>query len=203
MFFSFALDCCSKYAGFSYDRYWMIVTEAEGRFVTQRQDSRLAIIETHLPEAAFSGDLEGKQNPTVSLTLSAPGVNSIRVSKSSELAAQITYSQLFRSRCWVVQVSVMTPTHSTWKSVRCHDWKGDAIDEGDAVADWLTTFLKQKVRLVKYGGKPPPSTVILQTSCNPAFVIRLLFLEQGSWLDASNIHSIKARCMKALLQASQ
>lgn len=58
-----------------------------------------------------------------------------------------------------MQVSLTTPAHPTWKNVRCHDWKGDAIDEGDAVADWLTSFLKQKVRLVKYGGNLHPSTV--------------------------------------------
>lgn len=38
--------------------------------------------------------------------------------------------------------------------MRCHDWKGDATDEGDVVAEWLSTFLKQKLRLVKYGGGP-------------------------------------------------
>ena len=78
---SLSLDSCSDYAGFPYDRYWMIVTEAEGRFVTQRQESRLAVIETHMPEAAFIGDLEGKTDLTASLTLSAPGVGSIQVSK--------------------------------------------------------------------------------------------------------------------------
>ena len=39
-----------------------------------------------------------------------------------------------------------------WRHVRCHDWKGDAIDEGNLVASWLSTFLQQRVRLVKYGG---------------------------------------------------
>ena len=66
-----------------------------------------------------------------------------------------------------MQVALATPPHPAWKSVRCHDWKGNAIDEGDAVADWLTAFLKQKVRLVKYGGKSNPSIVSLQT-CVPS-----------------------------------
>ena len=61
-----------------------------------------------------------------------------------------------------MQVSLTTPAHPTWRNVRCHDWKGDALDEGDTVADWLSTFLKQKVRLVKYGGKLQPSPVIVQ-----------------------------------------
>ena len=76
----------------------MIVTEAEGRFVTQRQDSRLAIIEAHLPEAAFIGGSEGKTNPTASLTLSAPGVNSIQVNNMAELAVPITFSQLLQMK---------------------------------------------------------------------------------------------------------
>lgn len=67
------------------------------------------------------------------------------------------------------QVALATPSNPTWKSVRCHDWKGNAIDEGDAVADWLTTFLKQKVRLVKYGGKPHTSTGNLQTFVQSCF----------------------------------
>lgn len=64
----------------------MIVTEAEGRFVTQRQDSRLAIIDAHLPEAAFFGGLEGQTHPAAFMTLSAPGVSSIQVSKLLGLA---------------------------------------------------------------------------------------------------------------------
>lgn len=70
-----------------------------------------------------------------------------------------------------MQVALATPPQPTWKSVRCHDWKGNAIDEGDAVADWLTTFLKQKVRLVKYGGKPAPSSYYyyLQTFVQSCF----------------------------------
>lgn len=34
------------------------------------------------------------------------------------------------------------------------------MDEGDAVADWLSTFLKQRVRLVKYGGELSHGTAL-------------------------------------------
>lgn len=64
----------------------MIVTEAEGRFVTQRQESRLAIIETNLPEAAFLGATEGVANTAAALTLTAPGMSPIEVSKLAGLA---------------------------------------------------------------------------------------------------------------------
>ena len=55
----------------------MIVTEAEGRFVTQRQDPKLAIIETQLPETAFSGDSEATLAAFLALT--APGMSPIQV----------------------------------------------------------------------------------------------------------------------------
>ncbi|KAL3146505.1 hypothetical protein ABBQ32_000756 [Trebouxia sp. C0010 RCD-2024] len=115
--------------GFPYDRCWMIVTEAEGRFVTQRQEPKLAVIEAHMPEAAFVGDGQAEADSAAALTLAAPGIGSIKV-------------------------PLKTQATPAWKHVRCHDWKGDAIDEGDVVADWLSTFLKQRVRLVKYGGVP-------------------------------------------------
>lgn len=59
----------------------MIVTEAEGRFVTQRQDPRLAIIETKLPETAFIGQISGQEDPEAALTLSAPSMSPIQVKK--------------------------------------------------------------------------------------------------------------------------
>ena len=52
-----------------------------------------------------------------------------------------------------VQVSLQPKSDPKWRHVRCHDWKGDAMDEGNEVADWLSKFLQQRVRLVKYGGE--------------------------------------------------
>ena len=52
----------------------------------------------------------------------------------------------------LLQVPLQTKPDCKWLRVRCHDWQGDAIDEGDEVADWLSKFLQQRVRLVKYGG---------------------------------------------------
>ena len=55
----------------------------------------------------------------------------------------------------VSQVPLQPKSDSTWRNVRCHDWQGDAIDEGNEVAEWLSNFLQQRVRLVKYGGQQP------------------------------------------------
>lgn len=51
-----------------------------------------------------------------------------------------------------IQVPLATKPQPKWLAVRCHDWKGQAIDEGDEVADWLSDFLRQRVRLVRYAG---------------------------------------------------
>ncbi len=56
---------------------------------------------------------------------------------------------------FISQVPLQPKSDPTWRSVRCHDWKGDAIDEGNEVAEWLSKFLQQRVRLVKYGGQQP------------------------------------------------
>ena len=58
-----------------------------------------------------------------------------------------------------VQIPLQNKANPKWMHVRCHDWKGDAIDEGDEVADWLSKFLHQRVRLVKYGGKYQLATI--------------------------------------------
>lgn len=62
----------------------MIVTEAEGRFVTQRQEPKLAIIETQMPEAAFAGDGQGEAYLAAALTLTAPGMSSIQVTGTAK-----------------------------------------------------------------------------------------------------------------------
>ena len=65
--------------GFPLDRYWMIVTEAEGRFVTQRQDSRLALIATQLPHEFWLKGSQGQFEADAALSLNAPGMPAIDV----------------------------------------------------------------------------------------------------------------------------
>ena len=66
-------------SGFPYDRYWMIVTEAEGRVVTQRQDARLALIGTQLPQDACILGSKGHPDPKAALTLSGPDMPDVQV----------------------------------------------------------------------------------------------------------------------------
>lgn len=65
--------------GFPLDRYWMIVTEVEGRFVTQRQESKLALIATKLPQSVWLEGSEKASNADAALTMQAPGMPDIKV----------------------------------------------------------------------------------------------------------------------------
>ena len=60
--------------GFPLDRHWMIVTEAEGRFVTQRQEAKLALITTHISDSIWLSGSNGPFEPDAALTLTAPNM---------------------------------------------------------------------------------------------------------------------------------
>ena len=65
--------------GFPLDRYWMIVTEGEGRFVTQRQESKLALIATELPHEFWLKGSQGHFEADAALSLNAPDMPTIHV----------------------------------------------------------------------------------------------------------------------------
>jgi uncharacterized protein len=94
--------------GFDGDRHWMVVSDS-GRWLTQRELPRLALV---VP--ALNG---------VALTLEAPGMSPLRLSRDYEGAA--------------LQVTVI------WDRIT-------AIDAGDAAAAWFTEFLGRPVRLVRF-----------------------------------------------------
>lgn len=58
--------------GLAFDRKWCIVQADTGRFVTQRQHSKMALIETTLPTEAVTGDLD-KLASGAALKLCCPG----------------------------------------------------------------------------------------------------------------------------------
>jgi uncharacterized protein len=93
--------------GFAHDREWLIV-RPDGRFVTQRECARLALIVPSL-----TGD---------TLQISAPGL------------------------------ALSLPLSSRGRSVEVVCWKDRcaALDEGDEVARWLSDFLGDAYRLVRF-----------------------------------------------------
>ncbi len=86
-------------SGFPYDRYWMIVTEAEGRFVTQRQDARLALIGTQLPQDACILGSKGHPDPKAALTLSGPDMPDVQVCLPSWSQSDISNHSSYVSSC--------------------------------------------------------------------------------------------------------
>lgn len=103
------------------DREWMAV-DRDGRFVTQREFPRLALVDIAL---------DGK-----ALVLSAPDAAAVAV----PLAGPATASR---------DVTV-------WHS----DVRG--VDQGDAVAAWLSAFLESDLRLVRFDRATP-------RRCNPDY----------------------------------
>ncbi|KAJ1759898.1 hypothetical protein LPJ58_002028 [Coemansia sp. RSA 1591] len=103
--------------GLQYDRLWMLVDARSGRFVTQRQHPRLALIQVSINEK--HGVLE----------LNAPGMSALQVAlHPTDLGAQVPvrvwYDTVMGRRCsadadaWVTQF-VGKPTHLLYKDPDC------------------------------------------------------------------------------------
>lgn len=97
--------------GPAHDREFLII-RPDGRFITQRQHPRLALIQPSL-EAIDTGELH----------LSRPYAEPVRIP--------------IRTSAPVREVTV-------WR------WDGHGIDQGDEVANWLSSFLGAPVRLVRF-----------------------------------------------------
>ncbi|PSC71196.1 PITH domain-containing 1 [Micractinium conductrix] len=116
--------------GLLFDRNWVIVRESNGKFITQRQQPRLALVEVAIvPDAVLQGaDLAA--HPDAKLVLRAPGMPELQVPLS-------------------VAPAVGKPS----VPVTVWDWSGTAADEGDAAAAWLSTYLGLPARLARYAGQ--------------------------------------------------
>ncbi|KAL5775816.1 hypothetical protein ACOSP7_013373 [Xanthoceras sorbifolium] len=107
--------------GFRWDRQWIVVNH-KGRAYTQRNESKLALVQVELPNEAFSEGWE----PTMSsyMAIRAPGMDVLKISLS-------------RPRDVTDGVSV-------W------EWSGSALDEGAEAANWFTNYLGKASRLVRF-----------------------------------------------------
>lgn len=97
-----------KPAGLAQDRRWMLVNE-QGRFVTQREQGRLALVAPMLQGAG--------------LRVAAPDMPQLTITGTAQ----------------------DMPVNVTVWSDSCR-----AFDEGDAAAQWFSTFLDMPVRLVRF-----------------------------------------------------
>ncbi|KIZ03006.1 hypothetical protein MNEG_4956 [Monoraphidium neglectum] len=90
----------------------------------------MALVLTSLPPALLAGAEPG---PSDALQLSAAGV-----------AARVA-----------VPLALANPP--TLRPAKVWEWSGQAADEGDEAAAWLTSFLGKPVRLVRYLGSLDPA----------------------------------------------
>ncbi|KAL4452002.1 hypothetical protein ABPG75_007664 [Micractinium tetrahymenae] len=117
--------------GLAFDRNWVIVRAESGKFLTQRQLPKLALVEVELVPGALLQGADLAAHPDAKLVLRAPGM-------AQELQVPITASPVAGKK--IVPVTV-------W------DWSGLGADEGDAAASWLSSYLGIPVRLVRYAGQ--------------------------------------------------
>lgn len=125
--------------GLAYDRAWMVVQESNGKFKTQRQKPRLALVKTSITSDALT---QTSKSPPADafLTLSAPDMDDLQIplGQPGEL-----------------------------KKVICWEFEGTAFDQGDEAAAWFTKYLKSPHRLVRYAGNVPEGSIPADTSRRP------------------------------------
>ena len=141
------------------DREWMVVDDA-GRFVTQREYPRLALVEVHADGTA--------------LTLRAPDAATLAV-----------------------------PYATSGPSVDVEVWRhhGRGIDNGDAVASWLSAWLQTSVRLVRFDRTVPRACNLEYAGDSGAHTMfsdgyPVLVIGAASLADLNG--RIEARCGRAL-----
>jgi len=108
--------------GIEYDRRWMVV-DATGAFRTQRELPRMALIHPQISDAGLTLTAEGMPELLLPLT-----------SHASRLTADGSRLTADGSRLTV----------GIWND------EVVAIDQGEAVAEWLTRFLAEPLRLVRF-----------------------------------------------------
>ena len=75
----FPLSRPAPHAGLLFDRNWVVVRAATGKFVTQRQQPRLALVEVSItPERLLQG-ADIATCPDAMLVLRAPGMQQLEV----------------------------------------------------------------------------------------------------------------------------
>ncbi len=125
--------------GLAWDRQWAVVRADTGRALTQRDTPVLALISAALPAEALLGGAwgdEGGGAPAAALTLTGPPGDG-----HPPLIIPLHRPAAPRTR---------TPV-SVW------EYAGDADDEGEEAAAWVSAVVGRAVRLVRYapcGGRP-------------------------------------------------
>lgn len=140
----------------------MVVREATGKFVTQRQIPKLCKVSTSLPPEAVMGQSWGQPQPGAAMVLSAPGMPQLQVPLTDPAASTANtnrYGSLQRAVEWACWRAQLPPPHLSdgcfcCRSVTVWEWSGTAVDEGDEAAAWFSKYLDTPVRLVRWVAAP-------------------------------------------------
>jgi uncharacterized protein len=138
--------------GLQFDRNWMVV-DASGRFLSQRETPQLALVKPELVES---------ESQIVALRLTSPSL--------PEQPLEVSLS--FR------------PGQDTLKIMEVEIWKDrcQAVDQGEAAAQWFSQVLGQAARLVRIGtGYDRPVGPEAQVSFADGFP--LLLISEASLAD--------------------
>ena len=150
--------------GFTYDRAWMVVDE-RNQFITQRTHPAMALIEpevldraTEMPlldqSTCSSASAEAKAEPVSAEAKAEPvsaEAKAMPVSAAQPTVMQHPYEQVMLKFSAPNMPSLATYPDPRGQSSLVTVWDDtcQAIDEGDEVAAWLSTYLKISCRLVR------------------------------------------------------
>lgn len=138
--------------GFRWDRQWLIINP-NGRMYTQRVEPKLAQVEVELPKEAFSESWEPSNSSF--LVVRAPGMSALKVPLSNS--------------------GIRVDGVGVW------NWTGSALDEGEGVAQWFSTYLGKPARLVRFDA----ARVTRETHPDYAPGYRTMFSDENPFLLAS------------------
>jgi len=155
--------------GLKWDRHWMI-TNANGRFQTQRNIPKLALIEVTMPVEALDSSW-GPLSPDAALCITAPGMEPLYV----PLVPSFPLEKVEKVTCW--------------------EWSGPALSEGADADEWFSNYVGKPTRLVRFdtGNATRPTDPDYAIGYNVSFTdgYPFLLISQAS-LDALNAQLAEA-----------
>ncbi|KAG0591999.1 hypothetical protein KC19_1G217200 [Ceratodon purpureus] len=110
--------------GFKWDRQWLVVN-SQGRFQTQRQISKMALIEVTMPPEALDCNW-GALPPDAALCINAPGMEPLYI----PLVPRVPLKEIENVTVW--------------------GWTGPALSEGVDADRWFSEFLGKPLHFVRY-----------------------------------------------------
>ena len=130
--------------GFAFDRQFVVVNAATGKFISGRTSPLLALVSPSLPPSLLdpshvsSATAAGAQEGTEGLlmTVHAPGMPDLTIDLTPLIDQRIDHST----------------KADKLSSVSVWEWKGLGEDQGDEAATWFSDYLKLPCRLIRYCG---------------------------------------------------